>query len=104
MGSSNHGPWAYTRPVDKGARMGTGGGEDRRGHWIEADGRFREVVCIGDSTTLGVPDPSTGEPTESWVDLLAVGLRAAGAAGYRGMWRGAEWSRSGTWTKTTPDD
>ena len=90
--------------------MGAGvdeGGQGRGGataadRWLAARDRPRQVVCIGDSTSRTVD----GELT--WVDLLAVGLGAPGdpapVEGFRGIWRTQEWSRHGSWRRTTPED
>ena len=79
-------------------------GPDR---WLASAGRARQVVLIGDSTTLGLIDDETGEEEQHWVDLLATELGAPGPApieGFRGLWRGREWARQGAWTKATRTD
>ena len=72
------------------------------GRWLAAAGRTRQIVCIGDSTSRTV----AGELT--WVDLLAIHHGAPGdpkpAEGIRGIWRTREWSRQGSWRRTTSDD
>ncbi|MGZ4716264.1 MAG: hypothetical protein ACXWCB_06135 [Acidimicrobiales bacterium] len=76
--------------------------------WIAAQGRPRQVVCLGDSITVGVVDESTGEQAQSWVDLVALDLGSPGdrapTDGFRGMWRGREWARRGSWRQTTRAD
>ncbi len=92
-------------------RIGTSGGErgDRSadgaagpGRWLAAADRTRQIVCVGDSTSRTV----AGELT--WVDLLAIQFGAPGdpkpAEGIRGIWRTREWSRQGSWRRTTSDD
>jgi hypothetical protein len=91
-----------------GAGVGEGGrtqiGDDGRDpdRWIAARDRSRQVVCIGDSTTR------TWAGEKTWVDHVAAGLGAPGdpkpAEGFRGIWRTREWSRQGTWRRTTAVD
>ena len=81
---------------------GSADGDLEPGRWLGAAGRTRQIVCIGDSTSRTVG----GELT--WVDLLAIRLGAPGdpkpAEGIRGIWRTHEWSRQGSWRRTTSDD
>jgi hypothetical protein len=70
----------------------------------------RNVMCIGDSITLGTADLPLHSKgiREGWVDQIARALdRATGPRpgdGYRGTWRVTEWTREGTWTRTQPSD
>jgi hypothetical protein len=70
----------------------------------------RNVVCIGDSITLGTADLPLHSKgiREGWVDQIARAFdRVTGPRpgdGYRGTWRVTEWSREGTWTRTQPAD
>ena len=79
-------------------------GQDR---WLAAADGPREVACVGDSITIGVVDPESGEPGLSWVDLLAGALGSTSGRvvdGFRGLWLRREWKLDGSWTQTTRAD
>ncbi len=86
-------------------------GGDRRGltRWDRRGDAAATVVCVGDSITRGnAGDPALSASTVGWVEQLArsleqcAGLRTSG--GFRGFWRGDEWTRVGDWTQVTNTD
>jgi hypothetical protein len=66
------------------------------------------VVCVGDSITYGTAgraNPVLG--VVGWVDQLRTALgdgTGVPGGGFRGLWRSDEWTRTGSWTRTTPTD
>ena len=76
--------------------------------WDRREGLPRKVVCVGDSITYGAAGPA--KPllgVVGWVDqlrsALADGTEQPGG-GFRGLWRSDEWTRTGSWTRTTPTE
>lgn len=76
--------------------------------WRAAEGRPRQIVCVGDSITRAFDRGPSGTLSPSWVDLLATALGDGGDSGpgegFRGLWRDGEWTRAGAWTRTDPED
>jgi lysophospholipase L1-like esterase len=68
----------------------------------------RQVVCIGDSITQATAFIRNGSAVHGWVLQLATALEVATGPrrsdGFRGIWRGQEWSMTGSWRRPTTDD
>src|SRR2546428_10303910 len=87
--------------------------QDRDDHtlrrWRARASQRRQIVCLGDSITHGPVGPvAVVRNAHGWVDQLARALENASGPrpgdGFRGLWRGQEWSWSGSWTKTALTD
>jgi lysophospholipase L1-like esterase len=87
-----------------------GGHTDRNlARWRAKRAQPRQLVCLGDSITHGpVGPPAAVRGARGWVDqvvqALAEGTAPSPGDGFRGLWRGQEWSLHGTWTKSQLSD
>ena len=71
--------------------------------WQAAAHRPRQIVCVGDSLTQDPPASTVGV-TRGWVEQLADACDDGPGYGFRPLWLGKEWTRSGTWSEPSPED
>jgi len=71
--------------------------------WQAGEPRRRQIVCVGDSLTQDPPASAVGV-ARGWVEQLAGACDDGPGYGFRPLWLGKEWTRSGTWSEPSPED